>query len=584
VLANTFVAVRLAEPNLPDIHVLNTFVKKWSLLIWLLPFLVYFVSAFLTFIVVEEDAFIYFRIAQNMADGYGMVFNRGGEHIESGSGLTWQLMLALIAMLPVNLVIATKFLGVFFASLALWKLLCLSDRFIDDKRFVIFPALMLAGSTPFYYWSHRGLETPLFVFALLWLLDVLTDKSKIRYWYLPAFFVFCSRPEGFLMVAAVLPWIFIERKSINRFWFSVSLFVALCLALFAWRLWYFHDLLPHAFYQKIGGDSASSFHDFLKYNVWNGLPLLLLASIPMIFLKVHWRREYIPLLLLIVVTGFWGVMGADWKSFNRQLSSWLPFVFLFFVIFISRGSEKLWIKQLFILVLALYATFLFRFSPYTRSDGEVMWAPNFTCLELFKKDPAQYINNVVHATLDPEGYFTQEEPTLAGDHIGFNRNATVGRFINLNYPQGITIIFDQMGQETWYAGADKKFIDNTGLTDKMIGYYTFHERAQRNRIFAAYEQVIVFIKKFFWPDEIFYVTKNEIVDRLFAEKPDLILMRGKYVESQPNTIAGMMYHDERFHNYRRTYRINKRDVIFERVDLPSVVNPEVPPGALVESL
>jgi len=566
----------------PGIVLNKSFRHPLPLYILLLPFLVYLVSAFLTFIVVEEDAFIYFRIAQNMADGYGIVFNRGGEHIESGSGLTWQLLLAVIAMLPVHLVIATKFLGVVFACLALWKLLKLSDRFIDDSQFVIFPALLLAGSTPFYYWSHRGLETPLFVFALLWLLDALTDKQKIQRWYLPAIFVFCSRPEGFLIVAAILPWLWMERKSIPGFWKTVSIFVLLCAMVFAWRLWYFHDLLPHAFYQKIGGDNARSLNDLWRYSAWNGLPLLLLCSIPAIFLKQQWKREYIPLLLLIAVTGFWGVIGADWKSFNRQLSSWLPFVFLFFMIFISRGSEKLWIKNTLIVVLALYATYLFRFSPYTRSNGEIMKAPNNGCLELLKKDPAAYVKNVFSATLDPEGYFTQEEPTLAGDHIGFNRNATVGRFIQQNYPEGVTIIFDQMGQETWYAGADKKFIDNTGLTDKMIGYYTFHEKTRQSFIFRFYELFIVSIKSALWPDEKFYYSKEEIVDRLFAENPALVLIREKYMESQPNTILSMMVNDKRFKNYHRTFRINKRDFIFERNDLPSIINPIVPPGALVE--
>ncbi len=139
-----------------------------------------------------------------------------------------------------------------------------------------------------------------------------------------------------------------------------------------------------------------------------------------------------------------------------------------------------------------------------------------------------------------------------------------------------------MGQAPWYAGADKTFIDNTGLTDKMIGYYSFHEKSAQSRIFQVYENVIVAIKKIFWPSEKFYYSKEEIADRLFSEKPALILIREKYVESQPNTIISLMYHDKRFDNYRRTYRINKRDVIYERRDLPFNLNPFVPPGALVE--
>ena len=38
---------------------------------------------------IEEDAFIYFRFAENIAQGYGYVFNIGGERIEACSGLLW---------------------------------------------------------------------------------------------------------------------------------------------------------------------------------------------------------------------------------------------------------------------------------------------------------------------------------------------------------------------------------------------------------------------------------------------------------------------------------------------------------------
>lgn len=551
----------------------------------LLPFIAYLASAFLTFIVVEEDAFIYFRLAQNMADGYGIVFNRGGEHIESGSGLIWQLMLAVLAALPVHLVIATKFLGVLFACLSLWMLLRLSDRFIDDKRFVIFPALLLACSTPFYYWSHRGLETAQFVFVLLWLLDWLTDKNKIRHWWLPAFAVFCSRPEGFLMVAAVLPWLWLERKTMQGFWRTVGIFLCLCAALFLWRLWYFHDLLPHAFYQKIGGNMQQSLYDLWRYGLWNGLWFWLLFAVVMLVKTKSWQRNMIPLLLLLAVTTLWGIIGADWKSFNRQLSSWLPFLFLFLAMGLSKTSRTGLLKHGLMILLSIYSLAVFVYSPYTSSGGQVKAAPNFGCLGLFFENPAKYFRNVVSATTEPERYFKQKEPTLAGDHIGFNRNATVGRFIQQNYPQGITVIFDQMGQAPWYGGLDKTFIDNTGLTDKQIGYFAFQEKARFSVVFGLYRKVLWALKKSFWPEEIYKTSRPEMVERLFAENAELVLVRERYVENQPNSILGWMVRDARFaENYREAYRINKRDRIFERRTLPLLLNPQVPPGALVESL
>jgi hypothetical protein len=168
------------------------------------------------------------------------------------------------------------------------------------------------------------------------------------------------------------------------------------------------------------------------------------------------------------------------------------------------------------------------------------------CLSLFLEAPMKYTANVISAITQPEHYFTQKEPTLAGDHIGFNRNATVGRFIQQNYPAGITVIFDQMGQAPWYAGLDKRFVDNTGLTDKQIGYFTFQEKARLSLLFAFYQEVLATLKKTFWPEEVYYTTKAEIVERLFAENAQLVLVRERYVENQPNSILGLMVNDKRF--------------------------------------
>lgn len=548
-----------------------------------LPYLVYLLAAWLTLIVVEEDAFIYFRIAQNLADGHGLVFNIGGERIESGSGLIWQLLLAGLAALPVHLVIATKVMGILFACLALWQLLKLSERFIEDKRFVIFPALLLAGSTPFYYWSHRGLETPMFVWSLLWLANWLTDAQKIRFWYLPSFVVLCARPEGFLMVAAVLPWIWLERQRIAHFSRSVGVFVGLVLAVEVWRLWYFHDLLPHAFYQKIGGNALESLYDALRYGYANGIHLLLLLAVPALFQKQHWQRMLAPVLLLMAITLAWGVYGADWKSFNRQLGSALPFVFLFGVAFASRLPWPT-LKPALFAVLAAYAVYLFVYSPYTSSDGSIKYSPNHGFLKALRRDFVGFNTYNLQAVINPEGYFSFDEPTLAGDHIGFNRNATVGRFIKANYPEGIAVIFDQMGQAPWYAGLDKRFIDNTGLTDKQIGYFVFQQKARSSTVFGFYEKLLVSLRSSLWPDESYYTTREAIIERLFAENVELILWREKYVEQFPETIAGVMYRDPRFsERYRKAYRVNKRDVVYERIDLPAKAQPVVPPGALVEA-
>ena len=88
----------------------------------------YLALSFLTLDQMEEDAFIYFRFAENLAGGYGYVFNRGGEAIESGSSPLWLLLLVVLAGLRVDLVLGAKLLGVATGAAALADSVRFDDR------------------------------------------------------------------------------------------------------------------------------------------------------------------------------------------------------------------------------------------------------------------------------------------------------------------------------------------------------------------------------------------------------------------------------------------------------------------------
>lgn len=136
----------------------------------------YLVVVFLTFNQIEEDAFIYFRLAANIAEGHGYVFNIGGERIESGSGLLWQLLLAVAWLLPFSIIAKAKLLGIAFGALALWLTCRIARHLISEPLLQYAPALLLTCSIPFFYYVQRGLETPLCVAALLLLCWVCLEQ------------------------------------------------------------------------------------------------------------------------------------------------------------------------------------------------------------------------------------------------------------------------------------------------------------------------------------------------------------------------------------------------------------------------
>ena len=69
--------------------------------------------------IIDEDAFIYFRCAENILQGNGYVFNPGGEHVEACSSITWLYMLAMAGWLGFNIIISAKVLGILCGAVSL---------------------------------------------------------------------------------------------------------------------------------------------------------------------------------------------------------------------------------------------------------------------------------------------------------------------------------------------------------------------------------------------------------------------------------------------------------------------------------
>ncbi|HSC76244.1 MAG TPA: hypothetical protein VLB90_08425, partial [Pseudomonadales bacterium] len=238
---------------------------------------------------IEEDAFIYFRFAKNIADGYGYVFNIGGEHIEACSGLLWLGFIALLTWLPLHIVLSTKLLCFIFGTLCIREVFILSKRFINDDFLSLLPAFLMVASIPFYTWSMRGLETAFYWFVMLWLVDWATSSTRVRYWWLPALVLLNARPEGFLMLVAVLPYLFFYERKASGFWRGSIIVAAGFFLVTLWRFWYFHDLVPHPFYFKVNPDHAQSFRNLLTYGWHSGWCLLAVLALPGV-LK-HWRKQ-----------------------------------------------------------------------------------------------------------------------------------------------------------------------------------------------------------------------------------------------------------------------------------------------------
>jgi arabinofuranosyltransferase len=201
-----------------------------------------------------DDAYIFYRYAQNLAEGHGLVFNVG-ERVEGVTSLLWTLLVAAGVATGIDAVTFGHWLGV--ASGAL--LLVLTYRYaafelVGGERFVaaLAPWLLLL-TKPFAVWATSGLETPLFAAAAVAVL-IAEARGRAALALAAAAVGVLLRPEGVLLGAIVIAVFFIRRKAERKkALLLVAGYAAFLAALTLFRLWYFGAPLPNTFYAKVGG-------------------------------------------------------------------------------------------------------------------------------------------------------------------------------------------------------------------------------------------------------------------------------------------------------------------------------------------
>lgn len=194
-----------------------------------------------------DDAFISFRYARNLAEGYGAVMNPG-EHVEGISNLPWTVLLAAFAwgLEPHH---AGPALAILCGAACLVAVGNLTATWIEDRHAGGFAALLLALAAPFAIWSVSGLETlayTLLVTLLIWRASV--PHSHAWDVGLLLGLVASMRPEGilFALPLGVILW----QRSLHHLLHllaGTALFVG---PLEIFRILYYGDWLPNPVYAK----------------------------------------------------------------------------------------------------------------------------------------------------------------------------------------------------------------------------------------------------------------------------------------------------------------------------------------------
>ena len=191
-----------------------------------------------------DDAYITFRYSRHLAEGYGFgAWNHSGERVEGYTSLLWMLLLAGATRLGVDVLVASKVLGIGAALVVIAALV-----WRHDDRPAFLSGLFLALYVPFLLYAATGMEAVAFT-SLVTLAVVGPAASQP----IVAALLVAMRPEGALVTSFVvlsLAW----RGERRRWIVATAVAGGLTFAVIALHRWMtYHALAPNTYYAKVAG-------------------------------------------------------------------------------------------------------------------------------------------------------------------------------------------------------------------------------------------------------------------------------------------------------------------------------------------
>lgn len=551
---------------------------------FVLVLILYLGLSLLVFNQIAEDAFIDFRLTENLVEGYGFVFNRGGEPVEAASSLLWMILLALVWHTPLDIVIGAKLLGIASGCVSLWLLLCISRRQIRDPVLRFAPLLLTVASTPFLMWSQRGLETPLVALLVSWLALCCTDARPLRWWPVVGVLLLLARPEGPLFLLALAPVLLADGERRRRAVAGMVVVAVAAVALFAARFLYFHDLVPSPFYVKLQLGPDDGLQQVRRYFVHNHVWLLGIPFALVAWRRGFWTRERLALGVLILVTVVWCVLARDYMAYARHLVPAIPLVY----VLAAAGAGELFAAagraHRALAVCYLLGGFVLTLA-FSRSVGEFNVSRENALARYaraFAADPAAFVASTYVKLRSPNAYTYLDGALQRQDTIGTNYQPLVGEFLRRNYPADAVVVYDQMGQTPFYAGASMRFVDSLGLTDRTIGRFYFERSHPGGAFLGWYDAVVGAAVESVFGERREEIGAAEGVDYLFGLRPDVIMIQSLIVRLDPGGIPAHLSRDPRLREgYQLRHRLARFVEVYERKDLRRSAPLDVPAGLFI---
>lgn len=287
---------------------------------------------------VQDDAFISFRYAQNLARGNSLVWNIG-ERVEGYTNFLWVVLMTPAFWLSADPVTYSYVLSLASFLITLVLGYKLASVIWVDKRAGVVTVFLLGVNFSFSSYATGGLETQFgiaLILSVIWMVYQFNKRRSFAWSFVAGLITACSIMTRMDSALIILPFLLLllcevwegrDRGNMARL-FVYGLSVAIPLIVWmACRKGYYGDWVPNTFHIKTQGSSyiRGIYYQVLFYTVY-GLFIPVAVCLAQAKLLFHACAERRVALCLLLGFGLWSLylvkVGGGFMEFRLVMPAY----------------------------------------------------------------------------------------------------------------------------------------------------------------------------------------------------------------------------------------------------------------------
>ncbi len=297
---------------------------------------------------VQDDAFISFRYAYNLAEGKGLVWN-AGERLEGYTNFLWTLLISGGMYIGIDPIIFSTLLGIIFFAVSLIFTFKLGMIIFESPTVSLLTVILLGTNYTFFSFATGGMETQmqtaLFVVGSYYCLHGVKLHSwsvrRLLSLSITMTLALLTRLDSAIMCVVILgvTLYHIQRDEqklaeiIRKSAILMLPFTTIIATWFLWKWFYYGDIMPNTYYIKVSGMTSPERGVHYIYHFFTSYLLVPFWFLFFFAIKKLFRRELMHLHVLVTIILAWMLyiikIGGDFIEF-RFLVPILPMLFILF--------------------------------------------------------------------------------------------------------------------------------------------------------------------------------------------------------------------------------------------------------------